>query len=76
MVFNLTLDVAPDGQLRYSFARVYSCLGLGLYSLQILSRLPVVPVEQVQQMLAEVAAIGIDTSKVKIYDFSACPAAR
>ena len=41
-------------QVSYTFARVYSCLGFGLYSLQILSRVPHVPWADIQTMLAEV----------------------
>ena len=44
-------------QVSYTFARVYSCLGLGLYSLQILSRVPHVPWADIQTMLAEVCTL-------------------
>jgi hypothetical protein len=68
MVFNVTIDAA--GQ--YTTARVFSCLGLGLYSFQLLSRVPVVAPSAVHAMLQEVAAIGIDVSRVKIFNFTDC----
>jgi hypothetical protein len=69
MVFNLTL--ASDGR-SYEFASVYSCLGLGFFSLQILSRTPVVDTLTVQAFINAAHGIGIDVSKVKIYDFTPC----
>ena len=69
MVFNLTLT--SDGR-NYEFASVYSCLGLGFFSLQILSRTPVVDTPTVQSFIDAAHGIGLDVSKVKIYDFKPC----
>ena len=69
MIFNLTM---ADTGRQYQFASVYSCLGLGLYSFQLLSRIAVVPEAIVRGFIDAAAHLGLDMKNVKIFDFTAC----
>eukprot|EP00759_Apiculatamorpha_spiralis_P048177 PhF_6_TR4351/c0_g1_i1/m.5863/K03098/APOD; apolipoprotein D and lipocalin family protein len=65
MVFNISSD--------YQFATVYSCLGLGLFSLQILSRTPNVSMSYVRNVVDEITRRGImNTQGVRYDNFTEC----
>lgn len=86
MIFNVTKKttsattaVSSDGSgdFEYTRASVYSCLGMGLFSLQLLSREPLSP-QEAQQMLDDVTSAFagvINTDKMKFYNFSKCATA-
>ncbi len=72
MVYNLTSHINSAGEEVYDTASVYSCLGLGLFSFQLLSRTVSLDPSFISDTLQRAAAMGLNVEKVHTFNFSSC----